>query len=284
MSRPAAGLAHERIERFVRRFGAAYRRLAWHAALPLILTPELLGYLRQRFLSGRDGVPWIGVADLLLSDLCRPVGYEQFALDQDVRVLLIAEMRAALDQETLRETACLLLNYLGQLDPRAAGLGADELQAEQWSAMVYLAEHRKEAAHQITVALGEGLTAVAAEAVPALPPNTELARLLRVTEQLAPQLAEHQELLDYAAEIAHLLRDVGAWRATRERLAADPGRLKARRVEGVSVPALAAPSQIGRWDHAAPATNHSVTPRRHPHIHRLLRAHFMHLDHATLVP
>ena len=44
-----------------------------YAALPLILTPELLNYLRNHFL--RDKVPWVAEVDLLLSELCRPVGY-----------------------------------------------------------------------------------------------------------------------------------------------------------------------------------------------------------------
>jgi len=124
-----------RVERFVRRFGEPYRKLAWYAALPLILTPELLDHLRVHFLRGPDALPWISEADLLLSELCQPVGHEQYALDQDVRAVLIAEMRAQLGEDALGEGAKLLLRYLKRLNESDTDLSPEEMQAEQWSAM-----------------------------------------------------------------------------------------------------------------------------------------------------
>lgn len=71
--------AAQSVSQFLARFpehALAYKLLAMHAALPLVLTPELLNYLRTHFLRGQT--PWVAEADLLLSDLCRPVGYEQY--------------------------------------------------------------------------------------------------------------------------------------------------------------------------------------------------------------
>ncbi|AUB80294.1 hypothetical protein THSYN_04545 [Candidatus Thiodictyon syntrophicum] len=233
-----AQIARERLERFVGRFGEPYRRLAWYAALPLILTPELLGYLRAQFLRGRDGVRWIAEADLLLSDLCRPVGYEQYALDQDLRALLVAQMGAVLGPEPMREAARLLLRYVRHLGRAGAGLGPAELQAEQWSAMAYLEEHRGEAARQIAEALAAGLTRAAPVAGPPGICAAELARLVRLTDELAPNLADHRELLDYAGEVARLLRSPKELQALGERLAAGDLSGATRRVEGVAVPDL----------------------------------------------
>ena len=105
--------AQRQVERFVRRFEPSceprrevplYRLLAYHAALPLVLTPELLNYLRNQFLRG-EGVPWVAEADLLLSDLCRPVGYEQYAMDTAVRAYLLEEMEQVLGRARVEAVA-----------------------------------------------------------------------------------------------------------------------------------------------------------------------------------
>src|SRR5262245_26360248 len=83
--------AKTKVDWFALRFGKACRLLASYAALPLVLTPDLLHYLRTKFL--RDEVPYVAEADLLLSSLCEQVGYEQYMMDSAVRAYLIAEMR-----------------------------------------------------------------------------------------------------------------------------------------------------------------------------------------------
>ena len=79
------------VERFVSRFDESYRLLAYHAALPLVLTPELVNYLRNEFLRGEQ-VPWVAEVDLLLSELCSQVGYELYAMDTHVRAYLLEQM------------------------------------------------------------------------------------------------------------------------------------------------------------------------------------------------
>ncbi|WP_200286278.1 formylglycine-generating enzyme family protein [Rhabdochromatium marinum] len=237
----AQDLAQARIERFVRRFGEPYRELAWYAALPLVLTPELLGYLRTHFLRGRDGVPWIAEADLLLSDLCQQAGYEQFVLDQDVRACLIAEMRARLGSEPMREAASLLLRYVRQLGAAGAGLGPAQLQAEQWSAMAYIAKQRGEVARQIALAFANGLGVASAAAGDGLISDAELKRLVRLTDALSDRLVEHPELLEYAGEVARLLQDPRALQVVGAQFADSKVTSNVRHVAGVVLPKLGVP-------------------------------------------
>ena len=44
--------AQWRLDRFVRQFGPEYRSLVQVAAVPIVLTPELVGYLRGAVLAG----------------------------------------------------------------------------------------------------------------------------------------------------------------------------------------------------------------------------------------
>src|SRR5213080_1177236 len=93
-------IAQRRIEAFRKRFkefGDAHLYLAYHAAFPLALTPDLLYRLRANF--QRDihneelNIPWIAVADLLLSSLCNEVGYELYEMDVAVRTELLNQLR-----------------------------------------------------------------------------------------------------------------------------------------------------------------------------------------------
>jgi hypothetical protein len=82
--------AKEQIKNFTERFEPSYETLVYHAALPFVLTPELLNYLRIEFL-GKE-VPWIAEADFLLSDLCNPVGYELYAMKADIRAYALKQL------------------------------------------------------------------------------------------------------------------------------------------------------------------------------------------------
>ncbi len=258
------GVARDRLARFLLRFGEPYRRLAWYAAVPLILTPELLNYLRVRFLRGRDGVPWIAEADLLLSDLCVPVGYEQYALDQDVRALLLDEMRACAGPEAMAEAARLLLRYVRQLGRDGSGLGRTQLQAEQWSAMAYLQARRGEAAHQIAEAFCAGLSAVVTDTLPGGIPDAELARLVHITAELAPNLEAHRGLLDYAGEVARLLEDPARLDAVGRSVVGGGPSLPTRRIEGVRLPSLRVegPDPVGVEDRGVKAFAKEPIPFR----------------------
>ncbi len=187
--------AKQAVERFVRRFDESYRQLVYHAALPLVLTPELVNYLRNEFLRG-ENVPWVAEVDLLLSDLCSQVGYELYAMDTHVRAYLLDEIKDKPKwQRRMREVAQVLISYvkyLRRINPKGR---EQELEAQSWAAMVYLGDEScKAAAREI------------AERLQHSGHRAELARLSRITEELSPQLKEQQSLLEYARLVQRILR------------------------------------------------------------------------------
>ncbi|MEQ8963336.1 MAG: formylglycine-generating enzyme family protein [Coleofasciculus sp. C2-GNP5-27] len=194
-------IARQRVNQFVRRFEESYRLLAYHAALPLVLTPELLNYLRNQFLRGQ--VPWLAEVDLLLSDLCSPVGYELYAMDTAVRAYLLEEMHndAALSSQRMQEVARLLLGYVRHLAQTNPFISKLELEAQQWAAMVYLDNQRENAVRQIVQAFQES------RAIGGSRWQTEMARLSRITQELAPQLRAYPNLLEYAELITRFVAE-----------------------------------------------------------------------------
>lgn len=196
--------AEQAVKRFVPRFDESYLRLAYHAALPLVLTPELVNYLRNEFLRG-ECVPWVAEVDLLLSDLCSQVGYELYAMDTHVRGYLLQGMKKRYGERRMQEVAQVLISYVSYLSRINPGRRQPELEAQRWAAMVYLGDDScKQAAQEIAERLetigkrDSGFTESGIRA--------ELARLARITEELSPQLQEEQSLLDYAKLVQQLLR------------------------------------------------------------------------------
>jgi formylglycine-generating enzyme required for sulfatase activity len=189
--------AEQIVERFVRRFQPSYKLLACHAALPLVLTPELLNFLRVQFLRGE--VPWVAEVDLLLSDLCRQVGYELYAMDTAVRAYLLEEMKRELGSERMKEVARLLISYVKHIYQNNSYISPKELQAQQWAAMVYI--ETETAAREIaqdfqSTAIGTSLVN-----------RAEIARLAKITQELAPQLNSYAQLVRYAQLVSQVLTD-----------------------------------------------------------------------------
>jgi formylglycine-generating enzyme required for sulfatase activity len=196
--------AAQMVRRFVRRFQPGYRALACHAALPLVLTPELVNYLRNECLRDQ-GVPWVAEVDLLLSDLCQPVGYELYALDTDVRAYLLAELERQYGQGRLQQVAKLLISYVRYLAETNPQANDKELEAQQWAAMVYLgAGQRQEAVRQIVAQL-QGGAATVERLGEDLVGQAELARLAEIATEFAPQLADYPALVDYAALVREVM-------------------------------------------------------------------------------
>ena len=80
--------ARQTVEHFIALHEPGYEPLLYYAALPLILTPELLHYLRHEF---TPTTPWIAEVDILLAEsLCRQYStYEQYLLHADIRAWLL---------------------------------------------------------------------------------------------------------------------------------------------------------------------------------------------------
>jgi uncharacterized caspase-like protein len=195
-------IAHQAVDRFVRRFHTSYKELAAYTALPLLLTPELVNFLRVQFLL--DKVDWVAEVDLLLSDLCRQVGYELYAMDAAVRSYLLEDLARTHDgRERMQEVARLLLNYVKYLANERSYLSSEELEAQQWSAMVFLNDLRDTAVRQIAEkfqSAGEG-------GGQAIASRAEMSRLARLTQELAPQLRDYPPLIEYARLVNQVLED-----------------------------------------------------------------------------
>ncbi|NEO19890.1 MULTISPECIES: formylglycine-generating enzyme family protein [unclassified Moorena] len=191
-------IAKQQVERFVARFEPNYRYLACHCALPLVLTPELVNYIRVQFLLNEE-VPWIAEADLLLSELCRPVGYELYAMTPAVRSHLLAqfeteEFQHKFGTNRLKSVAQLLMDYVTYLMGTHPPSRQGEFQAQQWAAMVYLDQHRTQAEEEIAKAL-QGLVNRGKNG------QAELARLQRLIQEFRPQLSQYDSLMKFAESL-----------------------------------------------------------------------------------
>jgi formylglycine-generating enzyme required for sulfatase activity len=198
--------AQRRVTRFVARFEPAYYELLCHAALPLVLTPELVSYLRNEFL--RE-IPWIAEVDLLLSDLCSPVGYELYAMDTDVRAYLLKTRSETCNETRMKDVANLLISYVRYLAANNLQVSDRDLESQQWAAMIYLGPlKQREMVNQIVkrfqdcIAGGEQLGT-------ALVSQSEMAQLAQITQTFSAELSQYPELIEYASLVSDVqLRNV----------------------------------------------------------------------------
>lgn len=196
------------VDMFISRFDPAYRLLAQYAALPLALTPELLNYLHGRFL--HIEVPdFEAEADLLLSeDLCRQSGREQYVMDRDARTFLLDEMQRQHGPHRMQEVARELLEYVGYL--ARSGRALQELRAQEWAAMAYLDDHRKEAVREIAEMFNQCFLTGEGEGPDVN--RAEVARLSRlVVEEIGPQLigTHYSPIVDWARMAGQILAASG---------------------------------------------------------------------------
>ncbi|MEH2371699.1 ABC transporter substrate-binding protein [Nostoc sp.] len=204
VSKISLEVANRRIEswekRFEKRFGKAYLYLAYHAAFPLALTPDILYRLWANFQQDIHGevlgIPWVAVADLLLSSLCDEVGHELYEMDLAVRNVLLKLLQEdeKFGQQRINELSDFLLEYVRQRlqndDPDIKDLA----QAQQWTALAYTQPWK--AARELALAFSK------------LDFNNkaELIRIVSLTEIFAQPLAEFDPLLSYARGMGKLAR------------------------------------------------------------------------------
>jgi DNA-binding Xre family transcriptional regulator len=221
-------VAHRRIEAFGKRFGEAHLYLAYHAAFPLALTPDLLYRLWANFQRDIHGevlnIPWIAVADLLLSSLCDEVGHELYEMEKEVRNALLSELKAnpRFGTSRINELSNFLLAYVRQqldspdIDTR------DFAQAQKWTALAYVRPN--EAARDIASALKSAYQQ----------DRAELVRMASLVETFAEPLAEFNPLLVYARGMGNLAR--GDWKGAAVQFDAARGQRREVRIAGVSLP------------------------------------------------
>ena len=128
-------LAVREVLAFERRFGLRHLKLACHAALPLILSPELVNLIHLNFLEG-EGIPWVAEVDLLLSPLCHPVDEGLYEVEPAIREVLSVE----LENQFGRERPFTLAKFLEFYLARKSGpkLRPQIIQTQRWIAQAYL--------------------------------------------------------------------------------------------------------------------------------------------------
>jgi hypothetical protein len=190
-------VAVRRIEGFAKQFGEAHRNLARHAAFPLVLTPDLLYQIWANFV---PEAPWTAVAHVLLSRLCRQVGYEMYEMDISDRNLLLRELKEQFGQKRLDELGEFLLDYLAQRLNGDDSDTQDLAQAQEWTALVYTKPD--EAARKLAKALRLSLLRVQQQ------DRGEILRLASLVETFAEPLQEagFEPLLTYASAINNFAR------------------------------------------------------------------------------
>jgi tetratricopeptide (TPR) repeat protein len=135
--------AADRLAEVRRQIPDSVLRLAYHAALPVVVDPGLLNLFRVNFfLDPPDTLPFEAEAALLLSPLFREIGDCLYEMPPEVRNVLLVGLQTSYGSERVRQVALLLQQYSAsawstqpQLE-RAQQLTAlnfvDSVRAAQW--------------------------------------------------------------------------------------------------------------------------------------------------------
>ncbi|MEH2301189.1 MAG: hypothetical protein V7K88_19870 [Nostoc sp.] len=187
-------IAQRRVEGFAQQFGEAHRNLARHAAFPLVLTPDLLYQIWANFV---PEAPWTAVAHVLLSRLCRQVGYEMYEMDIADRNLLLRELKEESGQERFDDLGEFLLDYVAQRLMDDDADTQDLAQAHEWTALAYTKPD--EAARELAQRLSERVQQE---------DMGEVLRLASLVENLAEPLvkAGFEPLLAYSHGMGYFAR------------------------------------------------------------------------------
>ena len=194
--------AQWKVDRFVRQFEPGYRSLVQLAAVPIVLTPELVSYLRGQFL---PKLTWVAEADLLLSELCRSVGYERYVMDSGVQAIALQELEAR-SPEQVEDIARLLVGYMQHLARVNPYLTDRQRKHQQWAAMLCVAEMREEAIGQIALEF-EIYAGMIAQSESFGAGRSELAWLATIVQELSPRLLEYSGLVKLAVTISEAVRE-----------------------------------------------------------------------------
>ncbi|MEO0987773.1 MAG: SUMF1/EgtB/PvdO family nonheme iron enzyme [Cyanobacteria bacterium J06639_14] len=109
--------------------------LLGHWAFPLALTPDLLYYLRENFVPDS---PWSLGADLLLSGMCRTVGYQLYEIDPLIRHLALKWLVVSeTGHDRLHQLSDSLLYYMQHRLEGTQRLPRDFGEKPEWIALAY---------------------------------------------------------------------------------------------------------------------------------------------------
>ena len=249
-----------RIASFRARFGDEHLFLAWHAAFPLTLTPDLLYQIWAGFQRDVEGrllrVPWVAVADLLLSGLCNEVGHDVeemhlFEMDIGVRAALLGALEAdpRFGQRRLHELSAFLLEYVRHQAYAHTPEPSDLATSQRWTALAYVQPGK--AARELAEAFAKA----------GLEDRSELVRIASVVQALEPSLSGFTPLVEYAKGMAAFAR---------KDLASALGHLSAIviganvQVAGIKLPFPPQVPEKTRIEPRAPTVENNSWPSRRP--------------------
>ena len=200
MSKSTHEVVDYRIESFEKRFGKAHLYFSYHAAFPLAITPNILYRLWANFQRDINGkalnIPWIAVADLLLSNLCDEVGHELYEMDLTVRNLLLSRLQEDenFGQQRINELSDFMLDYVRQQLQNDDPDIRDFAQNQRLIALAYT--QPTQAVYELSLAFSKL----------DYKDKAELLRLASLTEIVFQPLVEFQPLLIYARAMGNLAR------------------------------------------------------------------------------
>ncbi len=136
------------VERY-REYGDGHFLLACYAAIPVVLTPDLLHRLWLNFSTYQDRgatreIQRVAVSDLLLSSLCDEISYEIYEMSQAIRNVLLDYWQNAARGENdaqvpqIEQVANFLLQYINVYKTENRKTEQDFRDAQEWMAMSYL--------------------------------------------------------------------------------------------------------------------------------------------------
>ncbi|MEY3867468.1 MAG: hypothetical protein RLZZ338_1359 [Cyanobacteriota bacterium] len=241
--------ALSRINSFKKQYGQAHLDLAYHAAFPLTITPDLLYRLWHKFLVGAKhdrrqsrlvtnslsaGMlrppPWYAVADFLLSDLCHPIDTELtelYEIDREIRNELLEQCKRQFGEKRLDELSNFLIEYLDKQiqKPLLPTWLESFYQMQNWAALAYT--RKDEAAQKIAESLKQAYLHNH---------KSELVQWSELVATLTPVLSEYQPLLiaakGYGAEARGIRKDTEAARQEWEK---EFGKQEIATVEGIEL-------------------------------------------------
>ncbi len=195
-------MAVQEVVAFERRFGPKHLWLACHAALPLIITPELLNLLHLNFLD-KEKIPWIAETDFLLSPLCRPIDEGLYEVEPGVREVLLVELENRFGWQRPLELANFLLAYLAKKPDRRQQ--PDITRTHQWIAQAYI--DPDQVIGEMNAFLEESLS-LESQSVINLSSQIQLATMLEVAAEpleRANLQTEYEQLVNDTRVLAGLL-------------------------------------------------------------------------------
>jgi hypothetical protein len=190
--------AKRRIVSFSKHFGKEHLYFAQHAAFPLAVTPELLYQLWANFQQDIHGeilnIPWIAVADLLLSGLFDEVGHELFEMDMLIRAALLNDLKTNnnFGAQRVVELSHFLSRYIERQLESYDPYQRDIAITQKWTVLAHTAPN--DAARALALSLRESIEQ-----------NNlvEQVRMVSLIETFAEPLAGFAPLITYARGIGY---------------------------------------------------------------------------------